>query len=114
MKKQYRSFLSYLALPCLLSTLSLRAEDCDTGCNTGCKSESESSCDMGCKSNPNSTYDRIQGKEITPNAGPVVNCGADIFIEADYIYWYVSEDALTYVHMVTCKFTSSSWTLPWR
>lgn len=51
---------------------------------------------MGCKSNPNSTYDRIQGKEITPNAGPVVNCGADIFIEADYIYWYVSEDALTY------------------
>lgn len=95
MKKQYKSFLSYLALPCLLSTLSLRADDCNTGCNTGCKTEADDSCGM-CKSSGNSTYDRIQGKEITPNAGPTVNCGADIFIEADYIYWYSSQDGLDY------------------
>ena len=54
------------------------------------------SCDAGTKSNFVSTYDRIKDKEITPNAGPVVNGGADIFIEADYIYWYVSQDGLNY------------------
>lgn len=88
MKKQYLSFLSYLALPCLLSTMSLRADDMN--------SSEMNSCDEGAKSNFVSTYDRIKDKEITPNAGPAVNGGADIFIEADYIYWYVSQDGLNY------------------
>ncbi len=88
MKKQYRSFLSYLALPCLLSTMSLRADDMD--------SSDMNSCDEGAKSNFVSTYDRIKDKEITPNAGPAVNGGADIFIEADFIYWYASQDGLNY------------------
>ena len=43
-----------------------------------------------------STYDRIKGKEITPVAGPAVSGGADIYVEASYIYWYMNELGLEY------------------
>lgn len=35
-------------------------------------------------------YDSVQGKVITPCAGPVVTGGVDFFISADFIYWYSS------------------------
>lgn len=34
--------------------------------------------------------------EITPNAGPCVACGMDLFLTADFIYWTVREDNLQY------------------
>lgn len=36
----------------------------------------------------NDTYDKIKGTTITPNAGPVVSGGCDLFLSADFIYWY--------------------------
>jgi hypothetical protein len=35
--------------------------------------------------------------EITPNAGPCVACGADLYLTADFIYWAVREDRLALV-----------------
>ncbi len=32
--------------------------------------------------------------EITPNAGPCVACGADLYLTADFIYWNIREDRL--------------------
>lgn len=43
------------------------------------------------------TYERVQNLEITPAAGPAVSNGADIYIQADYIYWYASELGVNYV-----------------
>lgn len=31
---------------------------------------------------------------VTPNAGPCVQCGADIFLTVDFIYWTIREDGL--------------------
>lgn len=36
----------------------------------------------------NDTYDKIKGTTITPNAGPIVSGGVDLFVSADFIYWY--------------------------
>ena len=35
---------------------------------------------------------------ITPNAGPVVKNGADIFVDADFIYWTARQDGLPYAY----------------
>ncbi len=35
-------------------------------------------------------------KEITPNAGPRVSHGADVFITADFIYWTARQDGMVY------------------
>ncbi|PCI95150.1 hypothetical protein COB11_02925 [Candidatus Aerophobetes bacterium] len=40
----------------------------------------------------NDTYDQIKGTTITPNAGPVVSGGVDLFVSADFIYWYTTID----------------------
>lgn len=42
------------------------------------------------------TYQRGTFREITPNAGPRVAHGADVFITADFIWWKVTEDGLHY------------------
>ncbi len=34
---------------------------------------------------------------ITPNAGPCVSCGVDMFVTAEFIYWTAHEDHLGYV-----------------
>ncbi|MCI0381676.1 MAG: Lpg1974 family pore-forming outer membrane protein [Chlamydiae bacterium] len=36
-------------------------------------------------------------REITPNAGPCVNNGVDLYVTADFIYWTAREDNLGYV-----------------
>lgn len=36
-------------------------------------------------------------REITPNAGPRVTNGADVYIDADFIYWRMQQDGLGYV-----------------
>lgn len=40
--------------------------------------------------------DSKQYKEITPNAGPRVANGADVWISADFIYWTARQDGLAY------------------
>lgn len=42
------------------------------------------------------TYQRGTFREITPNAGPRVAHGADVFITADFIWWKVSEEGLEF------------------
>lgn len=42
------------------------------------------------------TYQRGCYREITPNAGPRVAYGADIFITADFIYWKVNQEGTAY------------------
>lgn len=37
-----------------------------------------------------------QFRQITPNAGPTVHNGADIFITANFIYWHANQAGLTY------------------
>lgn len=80
MKKQW--FLNAFALAGLLSAGALYADEMDS---------SEGSDQPSSTAHMNSTYDRIKGKEITPNAGPIVSGGADIYVEASYIYWYMNE-----------------------
>jgi hypothetical protein len=41
-------------------------------------------------------YQRGTFREITPNAGPRVAHGADVFLTADFIWWKVSEEGLTF------------------
>lgn len=36
-------------------------------------------------------------REITPNAGPRVTNGADVYIDADFIWWHVHQDGMGYV-----------------
>jgi hypothetical protein len=42
------------------------------------------------------TYQRGTFREITPNAGPRVAHGADVFITADFIWWKAVQDGLDY------------------
>lgn len=42
------------------------------------------------------TYQRGTYREITPNAGPRVCHGADVYVSADFIYWNVSQEGLVY------------------
>lgn len=45
--------------------------------------------------------------EITPNAGPCVSCGMDVYVTADFLYWMVREDHLGYVLTSGDQFTSN-------
>ena len=42
------------------------------------------------------TYQRGTFREITPNAGPRVAHGADVFITANFIWWKATQDGLNY------------------
>lgn len=42
------------------------------------------------------TYQRGTFREITPNAGPRVAHGADVFITANFIWWKATQDGLRY------------------
>lgn len=42
------------------------------------------------------TYQRGTFREITPNAGPRVAHGADVFITANFIWWKATQDGLSY------------------
>jgi len=88
MKERTLQILRYLAVPCLLSCLGLNADDKDmSGTNSS-----------GNKGHFVSTYDRLKGQEVTPEAGVVVSGGVDVYILADYIYWHASEGGLSYVY----------------
>jgi len=88
MKERTLQILRYLAVPCLLSCLGLNADDRDMN-------ETNSSKNKG---HFVSTYDRLKGQEVTPEAGVVVSGGVDVYILADYIYWHASEGGLSYVY----------------
>ncbi|MEM7174971.1 MAG: Lpg1974 family pore-forming outer membrane protein [Chlamydiota bacterium] len=40
------------------------------------------------------TYHLDSSKVITPNAGPRVNCGANVFLSADYLLWKLTQDGM--------------------
>lgn len=43
-----------------------------------------------------SSDDAMQSRVITPNAGPRVSNGADVYLTADFIYWTARQDGLAY------------------
>lgn len=45
--------------------------------------------------------------EITPNAGPCVACGMDLFISADFLYWMIREDHLGYANSTGKELTAN-------
>lgn len=54
------------------------------------------SADMYNNDQMHHTSDETRFREITPNAGPRVTNGADVFITADFIYWTARMDGLGY------------------
>lgn len=54
------------------------------------------SCEPKCSNVPMGTYKRGTFREITPNAGPRVCHGADVFITANFIWWKAVQDGLRY------------------
>jgi hypothetical protein len=47
---------------------------------------------------------------ITPAAGPCVDCGSDLFVTAEFIYWIVREDHLAFAKTEDKKFTGHKTT----
>lgn len=92
MKERTLQILKYLAIPCLFSCLGLSADD--YGDSSG-KNSMKSSQDKG---HFVSTYERLKGQEVTPEAGVVVSGGVDVYVTADYIYWHASEGGLAYAY----------------
>ena len=52
--------------------------------------------------------DETRFREITPNAGPRVTNGADVFITADFIYWTARMDGLGYARSGMDDFDNTS------
>lgn len=80
MEKKLGQFLSYAALACgfMTSAFADQAEDQnDTQMN---RSSSET----------------VNFREITPNAGPRVTNGVDVFVTADFIYWTSRQEGLAF------------------
>lgn len=86
MREPTLQILRYIALPCVLSCMALNADDYSSDTETGGKEPFKS------------TYERIEMKEITPNAGTAVQGGVDAYVQADYILWHVSEAGLAYAN----------------
>lgn len=54
--------------------------------------------DMQNNEQTTSTYSSDRSfREITPNAGPRVTNGVDVFVTADFLYWTARQDGLAYV-----------------
>lgn len=87
MKERTLQILRYLAMPCVFGCSLLSADDMND--SSGMSSSSD-------KGHFVSTYERVKGKEITPEAGVVVTGGVDVYVMADYIFWHVSEGGLAY------------------
>jgi hypothetical protein len=88
MKERTLQILRYLVVPCIFGSLTLSADE------YGDSSGTSSSQDKGYFV---STYDRVKGKELTPEAGVVVSGGVDVYVQADYILWHASEGGLAYI-----------------
>ena len=52
------------------------------------------------KKQSTSSQDGGQFRQITPNAGPTVHNGADIFISANFIYWKAYQENLAYASRI--------------
>jgi len=89
MKERTLQVLRYIALPCVLSCVALNADNYDNS--------SAQNGQGGDQKHFKETYDMIKAKEITPNAGPAVQGGLDVYLLADYILWHASEGGLAYV-----------------
>lgn len=73
-------FLSYAVMACGIFSSAFAADTQDTD-------------DMVMN---RSSSDETHFREITPNAGPRVTNGVDVFITADFIYWTARQDGLAY------------------
>ena len=54
-----------------------------------------------------SSSEETQFREITPNAGPRVTNGVDVFITADFIYWTARQDGLAYARSGLVDYTEA-------
>jgi len=79
MNNAKKHFLSFTAIACGLFTgvFAAQMEDSDQQLNR-------------------SSSEETQFREITPNAGPRVTNGVDVFVTADFIYWTARQDGLAY------------------
>jgi hypothetical protein len=78
-----------LALGILALSTSIVSADQGAKMNQSSKMNPPQAMPMGVTSQPTGV--------ITPPVAPTVNNGADFFVEADFIYWYVQEYGLDYV-----------------
>ncbi len=53
-------------------------------------------------------HNRMTMQEITPNAGPRVANGADVFLTADFIYWRPREDGTALPPQVLIRLATPS------
>jgi hypothetical protein len=81
MQKNTLQILRYLAMPCLFSSVGLIADGQENEKMTFCQ-----------------TYDMVKGKVVTPYAGPVVDGGVDVYVNASYILWHANEGGLQYAY----------------
>jgi hypothetical protein len=86
--KLSKIWLSVGAL-CLAATSSIFADNQDQNDMGGRGYNMSSTSSQG-------NYQRGTFREITPNAGPRVAHGADVFITADFIWWKATEEGLEY------------------
>ena len=54
-----------------------------------------------------SSSDAVNFREITPNAGPRVTNGVDVFITADFIYWTSREEGLAFARSGIADFSEA-------
>lgn len=93
MEMKFRKLLPLVGALCLGLTSTAFAHSNYQNGNGSSSYGSSSSMDS---SSNQGTYERGTFREITPNAGPRVAHGADVFITADFIWWKSHEDGLNY------------------
>lgn len=91
MEMKFRKLLPLVGALCLGLTSTAFAH---SNYQNGNGSSSYGSSNSMDSSSSQGTYQRGTFREITPNAGPRVAHGADVFMTADFIYWKTSEDGL--------------------
>ena len=87
MKEKRWTTLTGLCIGCLTITANAATNTYQSSGST----QSEPAGKMG-------DYHAGRTREITPNAGPRVSDGADVFITADFIYWTGREDGLGFAY----------------
>ncbi|MEM7174838.1 MAG: Lpg1974 family pore-forming outer membrane protein [Chlamydiota bacterium] len=85
-----RKLLPLMGALCACLCVSAQAE---TRCDIPPPPKPKPACPKPCPP-PKGTYQRGMYREITPNAGPRVSCGADVFLTADYILWKLTQDGM--------------------
>lgn len=93
MKMKFGKLLPLVGALCLGLTSSVSAHSNYQNGNSNASYSSSSNMDS---SSSQGNYQRGTFREITPNAGPRVAHGADVFMTADFIWWKATEEGLKY------------------